>query len=193
MPNPSANGKLNGAITPKTPYGRRTSRVALVGRQLPEGRLESVGRLDLAAVRLDQVDRLLDLGDRLGPHLPHLEADRRRELELALVDQPLRRPQDRDALCVRQPAPFALRCLRRLDRLARRARRPRGRGSRPAHGATDPRGRTPRRPRPRGRQRDASAARPRAPALPRAPPRTRGRARRCGIPSCTSAGSPSSE
>jgi hypothetical protein len=91
--------------------------VALVRRKLPEGRLESRGRLDLPAVGLDQIDGLLDLGDRLGPHLPHFVADRRRELEFAVVDQPLRRPQSGNALGVRQPPPFALRCLRRLDGL----------------------------------------------------------------------------
>jgi hypothetical protein len=44
-------------------------------------------------------------------------ADGRRELELAIVNQPLGRPQDGDALGMRQPPPFALRSVRRLDRL----------------------------------------------------------------------------
>jgi hypothetical protein len=57
-------------------------------------------------VRLDQVDRLLDLGDRLGAHLADLRAYDRGELELALVDQALGRAEEGDAFGVRQPAPL---------------------------------------------------------------------------------------
>ena len=117
IPNPSAKGKLKGAITPKTPYGRRTSVLRSSGDSWPSGVSNPSADSTWQAVRLDQVDRLLDLGDRLRPHLPHLDADRRRELELALVDQPLGRAQDRDALRVRKPPPLALCCARRLDRL----------------------------------------------------------------------------
>ena len=37
IPNPSAKGKLKGAITPKTPYGRRTSVLRSSGESCPRG------------------------------------------------------------------------------------------------------------------------------------------------------------
>ena len=108
-PEPECEGKVEGRDHAENAVRTKDVRVALVRRELPEGRLESFCRLDLAAVRLDQVDGLLDLGDRLRPHLPHLEADRRRQLELALVDQPLGRAKGCNPLGVRQPPPLTLR------------------------------------------------------------------------------------
>ena len=57
--------------------------VGLLGRELPERDLEAAVALDLLAVGLDQVDRLLHLGDRLGAALAGLERDRRRQLHVA--------------------------------------------------------------------------------------------------------------
>src|SRR3954451_8297324 len=67
----SATGKLNGAITAKTPCGRSTQRVASEGAA--HRAVVTAVRRHLVAIVADEVDRLLDLADRLHARLADLE------------------------------------------------------------------------------------------------------------------------
>ena len=112
--------------------GPQDARVRLLGRELPERDREAAVPLDLRAVRLDQVDGLLDLGDRLGAALAGLQRHRRRHLHVALADRRARAPQRRAALRDRRAAPARAGRRGRARRPPPPARRaPRARGSRP--------------------------------------------------------------
>ena len=92
MPVQSANGKLNGPITPKTPNGFSTERLRSFGESLPELHLPAAVLVDVRAVGLDQVDGLFDLRDRLDPRLADLRRHRGGSLDPALGD-PVSRPR----------------------------------------------------------------------------------------------------
>ena len=110
MPMGIAIGKFHGAITPTTPRGPVAHLVALA-RDLEEllAPLEGDGP---AGVELEEVDRLADVGVRLGPRLRAL-ADRERGEHRPVLPQPPRRPHQRlGAALGRGPRP-------RRERLAR--------------------------------------------------------------------------
>ena len=71
----------------------------------------------LAAVELEKVDRLGDVGVRLGPALAHLVDHPRRELELALADDLGGAEQVRRPLLRRNLAPGFERAQRRVHRV----------------------------------------------------------------------------
>src|SRR4051812_1830579 len=118
MPVTSATGKLNGPMTPNTPNGRSTLRLRSPGESVPRGDLEPVVLHDLRAVSLDQVDGLLDLGDRLRARLAGLERHDRRHLEHAVADDGGGRAHEAAAVGDRRRAPAVLRLGRDGDRLA---------------------------------------------------------------------------
>ena len=100
MPIESATGKLNGAITPNTPYGTQHVHVALALHEAVERLRVALVLLHVAGVGLDQVDGLLHLEDRLGARLAGLEARQRGELHVPLADSVGGRAQQPAALLV---------------------------------------------------------------------------------------------
>ena len=133
MPVTSATGKLNGPITPNTPNGRSTLAFVSSGGELPERDREAVVALDLRAVGLDQVDRLLHLGDRLRAALAGLERHRGGQLHVALA-RSRRRPGAAPRSARRPPSGATRAAPRARARPPRRRARPapRARGSRRA-------------------------------------------------------------
>jgi hypothetical protein len=81
---------------------------------------ESVGRLDHGAVGLDQIDRLLHLGNRLHPSLAGLEAHDGRELDVTLADRPCHRAHVGAALAVWHATPLRPCAVRRPHRRGHR-------------------------------------------------------------------------
>ncbi len=117
-PPASAIGKLNGLMTPKTPYGRRTERVRSVGDREPIGLHEAVGLLELVAVVAQQVGGLLDVAEGLEPVLADLERHERGVVELPLADEVGGAAQDGEPIRAR-----ACRASRGRPRGPRRPRR----------------------------------------------------------------------
>ena len=170
----------------------RTQHVACCARSARAARAasEAVRGPRRWRVRHDQVDRLLDLGDRLGAHLADLEADRRGELELALVDQPCSRRAEargarRTGVAATRAAPGGA-----ASTASPTSSAPRGRGSRCVRCATGPPARTLAGVDLTPATRCAERARLASRASRRAPPRTRvelGAARRrsCRSAACS--------
>ena len=97
--------------------------VPLDRRDPPHRADEPVGLLDLRAVVIDQVGRLLRVAHGLEPALAHLQAHDGGELVLALPDEGGRAPEHREPLAPGEPGPAALRLVGRGDR-AIHVRRP---------------------------------------------------------------------
>ena len=110
-PAASAIGKLNGLITPQTPYGRITLRVRLVRRDGVHRLVEAVVALHLVGVVAEEDRGLLDVAERLEAVLADLHAHQRGELVGAVADQVAGLAHDRDAVLPRGGCPGLGGCL----------------------------------------------------------------------------------
>ena len=90
-PPASAKGKLNGAITAQTPYGRITLRLretVVLQRIVRQRDVEAVVRLEIVGVEVEEVGGLLRLAQRLHAVLADLERERRGDVvDARSIDQ----------------------------------------------------------------------------------------------------------
>ena len=107
-PPASANGKLNGAITTHTPYGRITLRLceAMPSSGSSGQRVIEAGVLfEVVGVVVEEVDRFLRFAERLHPVLADLQGQRRGDVVDALLHQVADLAQQARALGDRECAP----------------------------------------------------------------------------------------